>query len=186
MPTTEPPPFPPLTGHCVCKTLTYTLTAPPLITHCCHCTYCQQETGSAFALNTVIETYNFTLTSPTRARIVNRPSPSSPDGSQHLVATCPNPNCNVDVYAFYAGNTATVYVKAGTLDEASRVRVRPDVHIFTRSKVEWVDLRGEEQRGIKVCEGFYDRGDVWTEDSLERLERLSEWKAEQERSGVEA
>ncbi|KAF9698885.1 hypothetical protein EKO04_003234 [Ascochyta lentis] len=174
-----PPPFTPLTGHCICRTLTYSLTAPPLITHCCHCSYCQRETGSAFALNSVIERYHFTITSPTNPLFANRPSPSAADGSKHMVAYCPNRNWNVDVFAYYGGNQATVYVKTGTLDRQSRGRVRPDVHIFTSTKAAWVDLRGEVERGVRVCEEFYDREEVWSRESLARFEKLIVWKAQQ-------
>lgn len=175
--------FIPLKGHCVCRTLTYTLLAQPLITHCCHCSYCQQETGSAFALNTVIECYNFKITSSDQPAFANRPSPSSPDGSKHIVAHCPNPSCNVDIFSYYGGNRATVYVKFGSLDEQSRKRVRPDVHIFTSSKVEWVELGAEVERGVKVCDEFYNMEDVWTKKSLERLGKLKEWKIKQEEEG---
>ncbi|EIA9363474.1 GFA family protein [Salmonella enterica] len=36
--------------------------ATPLIVHCCHCHWCQRETGSAFVLNTVIENMHVHLT----------------------------------------------------------------------------------------------------------------------------
>jgi hypothetical protein len=176
--------FIPLTGHCVCKTITFTLTAPPMITHCCHCTFCQRGTGSAFALNTVIECYNFNITSSATPLLAKRPSPSSPDGSKHFVAYCPNPNCNVDLYAYYGANKATVYVKTGVLDDQSKMRVKPDVHIFTDTKVEWVDLKSEIEKGVPVCEEFYDPADVWSKGSLERLEKLREWKAQQDPSDV--
>lgn len=178
--------FVPLTGHCVCKTITYTLTAPPMVTHCCHCTYCQQETGSAFALNAVIECYNLTFTSSAEPLFARRPSPSSPDGNTHLVACCPNPNCNVDVFAYYGGNKTTVYLKAGTLDNGSRGRLRPDVHIFTSTKAEWVDLRHEEERGVPVFKEFYDREDVWSKENLERLEKLRTWAMQQKALNITA
>src|SRR3546814_5726374 len=31
------------------------MTSRPLFVHCCHCHWCQRETGSAFALNAMIE-----------------------------------------------------------------------------------------------------------------------------------
>ena len=171
--------FTPLTGHCVCGTITYTLTAPPLVTHCCHCTYCQSETGSAFGLNTLIESYSFSITSPTQPLLANRPSPSAPDGSKHLVAYCPNKNCNTDIYSFYEGNRSMVFVKAGSFDAESRKRVSPDVHIFASSKVPWVNLSGEAERGVKVYEHFYEHEDVWSKESLERRAKLRAWRAQQ-------
>lgn len=73
-----------------------------------------------------------------------------------------------------------MYLKVGSLDETSRRRVRPDVHIFARSKVEWLDLSSEEKRGVKLCEAFYEREDVWSQESLERLEKLRAWINPQE------
>lgn len=73
-----------------------------------------------------------------------------------------------------------VFVKAGTLDESCRERVRPDVHIFVKEKVEWVDLGKEVEKGVKVCEEFYVHEDVWTEESLERRKVLRAWRERQE------
>ena len=41
----------PLEGGCTCRAVRYRLLAAPLFVHCCHCRWCQRETGSAFALN---------------------------------------------------------------------------------------------------------------------------------------
>jgi len=60
------------------------------------------------------------------------------------------------------------FVRAGTLDDTSRNRVRPDVHIYTKTKVDWVDLTGEEAQGAKIFEEFYDAQTVWSEASLKR------------------
>ncbi|KAF2254966.1 hypothetical protein BU26DRAFT_148624 [Trematosphaeria pertusa] len=169
-----PPDFEALTGHCTCKSITYTLLAPPLVTHCCHCSWCQRETGTAFALNTVIECYNFRITSPTQPTVARNPSLS---GIGQLVARCPT--CCVAIYSHYSNVTATMFVRAGTLEEGSRQRVRPDVHIFTGAKVEWVDLSKEKERGVKVYEEYYEREDVWSEESMERRKKLLEWVEEQ-------
>jgi len=42
-------------GGCTCGAVRYRLKARPLFVHCCHCTWCQRETGSAFAVNAFIE-----------------------------------------------------------------------------------------------------------------------------------
>ncbi|WYZ42814.1 hypothetical protein EsH8_VI_000513 [Colletotrichum jinshuiense] len=51
----------PLTGGCACGNIRYSLNASPLVVHCCHCTCCQRETGTAFALNAVVEGDEVTL-----------------------------------------------------------------------------------------------------------------------------
>ncbi|EDP48058.1 conserved hypothetical protein [Aspergillus fumigatus A1163] len=48
-------------GGCACGLIRYRLETQPLIVHCCHCTSCQRETGTAFALNAVIESSMVTL-----------------------------------------------------------------------------------------------------------------------------
>jgi hypothetical protein len=45
----------PLQGNCTCGHLRYRVERPPLFVHCCHCSFCQRETGSAFVLNALIE-----------------------------------------------------------------------------------------------------------------------------------
>ena len=45
----------PLDGGCDCRQLRYRMRTPPLFVHCCHCRWCQRESGSAFALNAMIE-----------------------------------------------------------------------------------------------------------------------------------
>ncbi|KAK2004058.1 glutathione-dependent formaldehyde-activating [Colletotrichum falcatum] len=53
-------PFP-LEGGCACGNIRYSLGASPLVIHCCYCTCCQRETGTAFALNAVVEGDKVTL-----------------------------------------------------------------------------------------------------------------------------
>ena len=45
----------PLKGGCACGQLRFRLLDRPLFVHCCHCSWCQRESGSAFALNAMIE-----------------------------------------------------------------------------------------------------------------------------------
>ena len=42
-------------GACTCGAVRYRLASGPLFVHACHCRWCQRETGSAFALNALIE-----------------------------------------------------------------------------------------------------------------------------------
>ncbi|KAH7069858.1 Mss4-like protein [Paraphoma chrysanthemicola] len=182
MATKLPSVFNPLKGHCTCKSITYTLAVAPLITHGCHCTYCQRESGSAFAINAIVEASNFSITSTLHPNLVGIPSLSSVTGDAHLVARCPK--CLTAVYAHYAFMEATadkniICLRVGTLDEESKRRVRPDVHIFTSTKMEWVDLESERARGIKIVDEYYDRNEVWSKESLDRWAMLLQKTQEQ-------
>lgn len=73
------------------------------------------------------------------------------------------PKCQVAVYSQYT-RRAVWFVRAGTLDDPSAVS--PDVHIFTRSKLDWVEL----PESVPAFEIYYDTQKLWPAASLERLE----------------
>ncbi|KAF6817505.1 glutathione-dependent aldehyde-activating protein [Colletotrichum sojae] len=51
----------PLKGGCACGNIRYSLKAAPFVIHCCHCKCCQRETGTAYALNALVEGDDVTL-----------------------------------------------------------------------------------------------------------------------------
>jgi hypothetical protein len=50
-------------GGCGCGRVRYRLDDEPMVVHCCHCRWCQRETGTAFALNAFIESDRVALLS---------------------------------------------------------------------------------------------------------------------------
>ncbi|KAK1508169.1 glutathione-dependent formaldehyde-activating [Colletotrichum costaricense] len=70
----------PLTGGCACGNIRYSLNAPPMVVHCCHCTSCQRETGTAFALNAVVEGDEVTLL-PSKSASLLQPLASFPESA---------------------------------------------------------------------------------------------------------
>ena len=46
----------PADGRCDCTAIRYRMHVAPMFVHCCHCRWCQRETGSAFVLNALVET----------------------------------------------------------------------------------------------------------------------------------
>jgi hypothetical protein len=143
-------------GGCACGTVRYALTSEPMFTHCCHCLDCQRQTGSAFALNALIETDRIALHSgdPQPVRV---PTAS---GGIHDIYRCPA--CQTAVWSDYGGRRTLRFVRVGTLDEPAALP--PDVHIFTRSKVPWVGLPAE----VPAFPVFYDMKTLWPTSSLER------------------
>ena len=90
-------------------------------------------------------------------------APRDGDAAPQQIFRCPT--CQVAVYSVY-GNPAVRFVRAGTLDDPSSVE--PEVHIFTRSKREWVVL----PEGVPAFEAYYDSDALWPEPSLQRLRAL--------------
>lgn len=146
-----------LTGRCACGQIEFRLGRKPLFVHCCHCTSCQRETGTAFALNALIEAANVETLRGTPEPILT-PSES---GRGQQIWRCPT--CKVALWSNYGGTKDVVrFVRVGTLDEARTLT--PDIHIFTRSKQPWVTLPD----GAVAVEEYYDVPSVWPAESLER------------------
>jgi hypothetical protein len=147
----------PAEGGCDCRTVRYRMQTAPLFVHCCHCRWCQRETGASFALNAMIEADRVTeLATP--PELVDTPSDS---GSGQLIARCPK--CKVAVWSHYAGSGPLVkFVRVGTLDNPDLLP--PDIHIFTASKQAWVVL----PQGTPAVPAYYEREEHWPAESLAR------------------
>jgi hypothetical protein len=147
----------PAEGGCTCRSVRYRLATEPLFVHCCHCRWCQRETGSAFAINALIESNRVDVLSG-HPEPVATPSNS---GRGQTIARCPH--CRIALWSHYAGGgPAFSFVRVGTLDTPDLLP--PDIHIFTSSKQRWVVL----PKGVPAMPEYYDRNDHWTPESLER------------------
>lgn len=150
-----------LDGGCTCGAVRYRMTGSPLFVHCCHCPWCQRETGTAFALNAMIETDRVQLVQGA-PELINTPSNS---GKGQQVARCPQ--CHVALWSHYAGaGDKLSFVRVGTLDQPERLP--PDIHIFTESKQPGVILPTD----TPAYPEFYDRKQHWSEASVERIDAL--------------
>jgi hypothetical protein len=151
----------PLAGGCCCRAVRYRMETRPLFVHCCHCRWCQRETGASFALNAMIEADRVTLMAGA-PELVDTPSES---GRGQKIARCPK--CHIAVWSHYAGAGPSVcFVRVGTLDQPDHLP--PDIHIFTASKQPWVVL----PPGVPAVPEYYDRSQHWPQESLTRREAL--------------
>jgi hypothetical protein len=148
-------------GGCTCRAVRYRLSARPLFVHCCHCTWCQRETGSAFAVNALIEATNVQLLS---GEIATTRLPSA-SGKGQLFSRCAV--CGVTVWSNYGGaGEAVHFVRTGTLDDPSFAA--PDIHIYTSTKRPWVVV----PEGVPAVPEYYRRSEYWPPASLERFNAL--------------
>ena len=148
-------------GRCTCGAVRYRMTGDPLFVHCCHCRWCQRETGTAFALNAMIEAHNVTVLEG-KPETVLTPSDS---GKGQKIVRCPN--CRVAIWSHYAGAGDRVcFVRVGTLEKPSEMQ--PDIHIYTSTKQPWVVLN----EGTPAVPEYYDPKEYWPADSLNRVRAL--------------
>ena len=145
-----------LGGGCSCGTVRYRLASEPMFVHCCHCTNCQRQTGTAFVINLLIEADRVQVTAGEPRAV---PLPRD-DGSEQVVFRCPA--CQVALFSEYS-RPEVRFVRAGTLDDASWVE--PDIHMYTRSKLPWVELPAS----VPAVDLYYDSKSLWPAPSLERL-----------------
>ncbi len=146
-------------GGCSCGAVRYGLASDPLFTHCCHCLNCQRQTGSAFVINLLIETDRVELLAGEPVAVA---VPRDDAGKRkQKIFRCPT--CQIAVFSQYT-RRAVWFVRGGTLDDPSQVT--PDVHIYTRSKVDWLTLPDS----VPAFTTYYDMSKLWPPASLERLE----------------
>jgi hypothetical protein len=151
----------PFDGGCDCRFVRYRMTTRPMIVHCCHCRWCQRETGASFALNAMIEADRVQLLQG-ELEVVDTPSNS---GKGQKISRCPK--CRIAVWSNYAGaGDAVRFVRVGTLDEPDRLP--PDIHIFTASKQPWVLI----PPSMPAVEEYYKASEMWPADSLARRAAL--------------
>ncbi len=149
-----------LTGGCTCGQVRYQMQSAPLFTHCCHCSWCQRESGSAFALNALIERDRLEVSGDLEAQSL----PSASGAGQEL-HRCRQ--CKVTVFSHYGGaGPRMAFLRVGTLDTPGTCP--PDVHIYTSTKLPWVLLDPK----IPAFEGYYQPKLQWPAAAQERFRAL--------------
>lgn len=143
-------------GGCACGAVRYRMTSGPMFVHCCHCSDCQRQVGSAFVVNALIEADRVELT---RGRPVATTLPTD-SGRPHDVHRCAA--CGTTLWSDYGRRGVMIFLRATTLDD--RAALTPDVHIFTRSMLPWVRL----PEGVRAFDVYYDMAAEWPAESLAR------------------
>jgi hypothetical protein len=121
-----------LTGGCQCGAVRYT--ARPSVKfrpYACHCTSCQSETGSAFALQIWVLAGDLDVTGE-----LIEGQQLKPDGATLSRFGCPH--CLSRIYSLNSSRPQMKTLRAGTLDDSAVFS--PDVHIWTQSKQPWIRL----------------------------------------------
>ena len=149
-------------GGCTCGHVRYRMASKPMWVNACHCTWCQRETGGAFATNALIEADRVELTGTGAPESVDTPSAS---GKGQKIWRCPK--CRVAVWSNYAGaGDAIRFVRVGTLDAGHGIA--PNIHIFTSTKQPWVVL----PPGVPAVPEYFNAKEYWPQESQDRRAAL--------------
>jgi len=140
----------PLTGGCHCGAVRYELSAPPLLTYVCHCTDCQRQTGTAFAMSMPAPRAAFRVTHGDPAHY-RRQRANGSTASARFCGDC-------GTRLFGDSHPEMVILRPGALDDPSWVK--PVAQMWTRSAHAWAcldDILTYEQ-GMT---GFADAAKAW-------------------------
>jgi hypothetical protein len=121
----------PQSGGCQCGAVRYEITGPPVTVYACHCTECQRQSGSAFAMAAVIPKESFRITQGSPAMFARQTGPAK-TMECWFCAACGTRLYHVPGGASYPNRN----VKPGTLDDTSWLA--PAIHFWTRSAQQWV------------------------------------------------
>ena len=129
------------TGGCLCRALRYHSSVEPTEAGYCHCSICQRSTGApvlAWA-SFPVEGFQYSKGSPSVYK-------SSEYGHREFCS-----HCGTQIAFREANEATTVDVNVGSLDDP--MTVRPQYHIWCKSRIEWFDIGDELPRHEEGIEG---------------------------------
>lgn len=119
-------------GGCGCGQVRYQINAPRLpVIYACHCTDCQTQSGSAFALQMPLFEAMLSLEGDFISGQFTLPS-----GAISTVFSCPK--CLMRIYTKNGNRPGMVTLRAGTLDASKDVV--PKFHLWIDSRQSWVAI----------------------------------------------
>ena len=125
-------------GGCECGGLRYVISGDPIAVAACHCTQCQRQSGSAFAMSMVVRRDAFRWLSGEPRTYETR----ADSGALKECVFCPE--CGIRIYNALSSMPATFNVKPGTLDDTSGLV--PVMHVWLDSKQPWVPVPKESKQ----------------------------------------
>ena len=120
----------PITGHCLCGNVTYSADAEPAVQAVCHCTDCQRQTGNPFSVIVGVPRGSFSAEGATLASFATTGEDHGGDTERSFCSACGSP-----VFSVAAAVPELVFLKAGSLDDASWLE--PAVEVWTSSAQPW-------------------------------------------------
>ena len=129
----------PQSGGCQCGAVRYEIGGPPRIVYACHCTECQRQSGSAFAMAAVFPGESFRITKGVPRMFARRTSPVKTMECWFCA------ECGTRLYHMPGGASyPNRNIKPGTLDDSSWLM--PTLHFWTRSAQPWVVIPDDATR----------------------------------------
>jgi hypothetical protein len=125
-------------GGCHCGRIKYKAVVDPDTVGICHCSDCQNLTGSAYRVTVPAPAATFVLTGKPRVYVKTAES-----GTKRAHAFCPD--CGAPIYAAAITDPPSYSLRVGAVKQRAQLG-RPNRQIWCQSALPWaMDLRGIEQ-----------------------------------------
>jgi hypothetical protein len=119
-----------LTGHCLCGSVSYSISAEPIMTALCHCKTCQRQTGSSYSLVVVVPRESLIMSGATLATYQTTTESTGTLSQRKFCSSCGSP-----VVTLPDATPALAIIKAGTLDD--RKGLLPTVELHCNSAISY-------------------------------------------------
>jgi hypothetical protein len=120
----------PITGHCLCGSVNYSVEADPVVQAVCHCADCQRQTGSPFSVVVGVPRAALTVEGETLASFTTIGDDHGGETERSFCSACGSP-----IFSVAAVAPDLVLLKAGTLDDGSWLK--PALEVWTSSAQPW-------------------------------------------------
>ena len=124
-----------VTGGCLCGAVRYAYDGEIGAAGYCHCADCRKVSGSAFGVSVRVAAAGFSIVSG-QPKSYTKAGDSGRAVTRFFCADCGSP-----LYTLPPLHPEIVFIKAGSLDDASLVR--PERQAWTRSRVDWAEIDPE-------------------------------------------
>lgn len=130
----------PYSGGCQCGQVRYDLIDEPLRLIACHCSECQNQSGSAFGMSMIVKTHDLKITGVTKSY-----TRTADSGNKNTSVFCPD--CGVRIHNTPHNINGILTLKPGTLDDTSWLS--PTAMVWTKSGQGWFPVPD----GVKDIKG---------------------------------
>ena len=125
----------PLTGRCLCGSVTYSADAEPIAQGGCHCEDCQRQSGSPFSVFIAVPLDSFTVEGDTLASFSTVGTDHGQETVRNFCSACGSP-----IFSASPLLPNVALIKAGSLDDSSWIE--PQLEVWTSSKQPWAPHLG--------------------------------------------